>query len=36
MGGLKKKDRLAWLDSLTDAEKKTLKVSRAWFKKIYR
>jgi hypothetical protein len=36
MGGLKKRDREAWLNGLTQAELKTLKVSRAWFKKIYR
>jgi len=36
MGGLKKKDREAWLKSLTQAELKTLKVSRDWFKTTYR
>ena len=35
MGGLKKRDREAWLKGLTKAELKTLKVSRAWFKKVY-
>ena len=36
MGGLKKKDREAWLKTLTQAELKTLKVSRDWFKTTYR
>ena len=35
MGGLKKRDREAWLKSLTQAELKTLQVARAWFKKVY-
>ena len=36
MGGLKKRDREAWLKTLTQAELKTLKVSRDWFKTTYR
>ena len=35
LGGLRKKDQKAFLDTLSDAEIKTLKVSRDWYKEVY-
>ena len=35
LGGLRKKDQKAFLNTLSDAEIKTLKVSRDWYKEVY-
>ena len=35
LGGLRKKDQKAFLDTLSDAEIKTLKVARDWYKEVY-
>ena len=35
LGGLRKKDQKAFLDTLSDAEIKTFKVARDWYKEVY-
>ena len=35
LGGLRKKDQKAFLNTLSDAEIKTLKVARDWYKEVY-